>query len=63
MDRVGFDMDRFKENQQSIKVDYGKPCPICTDNGERHTPILYPDQKCIKCGYIDPREMERGIHK
>jgi hypothetical protein len=57
-------VERAKDEAiEKVKVDYGKPCPICTDNRVRHTPILYPDQKCIKCGYVDERERETGIHK
>jgi hypothetical protein len=51
------------QDDTPISVDYGKPCPICTDNGERNPPVLFPDQKCAWCGWVDPREMEQGIHK
>ena len=64
MDNVGFNEGIFKANQERIKKKYGQPCEGCiADCPEWDPSILFPGQKCRKCGWIDQREREPGIHR
>jgi hypothetical protein len=59
--------DMYRDHKEYVKEQkelYGQPCGGCVqDYPNRNPSVLFPNQKCRWCGWVDPRERQTGVHK